>query len=216
MPAVMPLPVQQRLFWQWVPERLPLRRSMRCYAEKREPLWQNHTATEKGLLNMSKNFARLGLAASTAALTGAVCSVTAFAESGGGKSASGSGFGTVGYLIFMVLLFAVMYFILIRPQKKKDKEAKAMQSSLQVGDEIVTIGGIVGLVVQVNEDNIVIETTGNRNKIRLKNWAVQENLTMTENAKRKQEAQIAAAKEKRAGKKKKKDSDDSDQGMLKD
>lgn len=59
---------------------------------------------------MSKNFARLGLAASTAALTGAVCSVTAFAESGSGKSASGSGFGTVGYLIFMVLLFAVMYF----------------------------------------------------------------------------------------------------------
>ena len=216
MPAVMPLPVRQRLFWQWVPERLPLRRSMRYYAEKREPLWQNHTATEKGLLNMSENFARLGLAASTAALTGAVCSVTAFAESGSGKSASGSGFGTVGYLIFMVLLFAVMYFILIRPQKKKDKEAKAMQSSLQVGDEIVTIGGIVGLVVQVNEDNIVIETTGNRNKIRLKNWAVQENLTMTENAKRKQEAQIAAAKEKRAGKKKKKDSDDSDQGMLKD
>ena len=216
MPAVMPLPVQQRLFWQWVPERLLLCRSMRYYAEKREPLWQNHTATEKGLLNMSKNFARLGLAASTAALTGAVCSVTAFAESGSGKSASGSGFGTVGYLIFMVLLFAVMYFILIRPQKKKDKEAKAMQSSLQVGDEIVTIGGIVGLVVQVNEDNIVIETTGNRNKIRLKNWSVQENLTMTENAKRTQEAQIAAAKEKRAGKKKKKDSDDSDQGMLKD
>ena len=216
MPVVMPLPVQQRLFWQWVPERLLLCRSMRYYAEKREPLWQNHTATEKGLLNMSKNFARLGLAASTAALTGAVCSVTAFAESGSGKSASGSGFGTVGYLIFMVLLFAVMYFILIRPQKKKDKEAKAMQSSLQVGDEIVTIGGIVGLVVQGNEDNIVIETTGNRNKIRLKNWAVQENLTMTENAKRKQEAQIAAAKEKRAGKKKKKDSDDSDQGMLKD
>lgn len=216
MPVVMPLLVQQRLFWQWVPERLLLCRSMRYYAEKREPLWQNHTATEKGLLNMSKNFARLGLAASTAALTGAVCSVTAFAESGSGKSASGSGFGTVGYLIFMVLLFAVMYFILIRPQKKKDKEAKAMQSSLQVGDEIVTIGGIVGLVVQVNEDNIVIETTGNRNKIRLKNWAVQENLTMTENAKRKQEAQIAAAKEKRAGKKKKKDSDDSDQGMLKD
>ena len=106
MPAVMPLPVQQRLFWQWVPERLPLCRSMRYYAEKREPLWQNHTATEKGLLNMSKNFARLGLAASTAALTGAVCSVTAFAESGSGKSASGSGFGTVGYLIFMVLLSA--------------------------------------------------------------------------------------------------------------
>ena len=124
--------------------------------------------------------------------------------------------GAYASVLPIVLLIVLFYFLLIRPQKKKDKEAKAMQSSLQVGDEIVTIGGIVGLVVQVNEDNIVIETTGNRNKIRLKNWAVQENLTMTENAKRKQEAQIAAAKEKRAGKKKKKDSDDSDQGMLKD
>ena len=95
---------------------------------------------------MSKNFARLGLAASTAALTGAVCSMTAFASGTSSTSTSGGGFGTVGYLIFMVLLFAVMYFILIRPQKKKDKEAKAMQDSLQVGDEIVTIGGIVGLV----------------------------------------------------------------------
>ena len=167
-------------------------------------------------MNMSKNFARLGLAVSTAALTGAVCSMTAFAESSSAASSSAGGFGTFGYLIFMVLLFAVMYFILIRPQKKKDKEAKAMQDSLQVGDEIVTIGGIVGLVVQVNEDNIVIETTSNRNKLRIKNWAVQENLTMTENAKRKQEAQIAAAKEKKASKKKKKNSDDSDQGMLKD
>ena len=142
--------------------------------------------------------------------------MTAFASGTSSTSTSGGGFGTVGYLIFMVLLFAVMYFILIRPQKKKDKEAKAMQDSLQVGDEIVTIGGIVGLVVQVNEDNIVIETTSNRNKLRIKNWAVQENLTMTENAKRKQEAQIAAAKEKKASKKKKKGSADSDQGMLKD
>ena len=122
---------------------------------------------------MSKNFARLGLAASTAALTGAVCSVTAFAESGGGKSASGSGFGTVGYLIFMVLLFAVMYFILIRPQKKKDKEAKAMQSSLQVGDEIVTAGGIVGRVVSLREDTLLIETGSNNTKIRIKRWAIQ-------------------------------------------
>ena len=116
----------------------------------------------------------------------------------------------------LILMIVIFYFLLIRPQKKKDKEAKAMQDSLQVGDEIVTIGGIVGLVVQVNEDNIVIETTSNRNKLRIKNWAVQENLTMTENAKRKQEAQIAAAKEKKASKKKKKGSDDSDQGMLKD
>lgn len=167
---------------------------------------------------MMKKFAKLGLAASTAALTGSLCAMTAFAE-GGSTSASGStgGFGTVGYLIFMVLLFAVMYFILIRPQKKKDKEAKAMQNSLQVGDEIVTIGGIVGLVVQVGEDTIVIETTGNRNKIRLKNWAVQENLTVTENTKREQEAKLAAAKAKKEAKdSKKKKNDSDDQGILKD
>ncbi|WP_295214170.1 preprotein translocase subunit YajC [Ruminococcus sp.] len=169
---------------------------------------------------MMKKFAKLGLAASTAALTGSLCAVTAFAEGGSASAngAGGSGFGTVGYLIFMILLFAVMYFILIRPQKKKDKEAKAMQSSLQVGDEIVTIGGIVGLVVQVGEDTIVVETTGNRNKIRLKNWAIQENLTMTENTKREQEAKLAAAKAKKEEKanKKKKDDSDGDQGMLKD
>lgn len=167
---------------------------------------------------MLKNFAKLGLAASTAALTGTLCAVTAFASSGSASgTAKSGGMGTVGYLIFMVLLFAVMYFILIRPQKKKDKEAKAMQSSLQVGDEIVTIGGIVGLVVQVNEDNLVIETSGNRNKIRLKPWAIQENITVSENAKREQEAKLAAAKAKKEGKKPKEDAkSDDDKGMLKD
>lgn len=81
----------------------------------------------------------------------------------------------------------------------------------------MTIGGIVGLVVQVNEDTIVIETTGNRNKIRLKKWAIQENLTLSENTKREQEAKIAAAKAKKEGKKKKKDDDTTgDGGILKD
>ena len=149
---------------------------------------------------------------SAAALTGSLCTVTAFASDGGSK-----GTGAMGYssLIFLILMLVVMYFILIRPQKKKEKESKAMQSSLQVGDEIVTIGGIVGLVVQVNEDTVVIETTSNRNKLRIKNWAVQENITMTENTKREQEAKLAAIKAKK-DKKKKKDDKDSDSGMLKD
>lgn len=161
-----------------------------------------------------KKLEKLGLAMSAAALTGSLCTVTAFASDGGSK-----GTGAMGYssLIFLILMFVVMYFILIRPQKKKDKEAKAMQGALQIGDEIVTIGGIVGLVVQVNEDTIVIETTGNRNKIRLKKWAIQENLTLSENTKREQEAKIAAAKAKKEGKKKKKDDDTTgDGGILKD
>ena len=159
-----------------------------------------------------KKLEKLGLAMSAAALTGSLCTVTAFASDGGSK-----GTGAMGYssLIFLILMFVVMYFILIRPQKKKEKESKAMKSSLQVGDEIVTIGGIVGLVVQVNEDTVVIETTSNRNKLRIKNWAVQENITMTENTKREQEAKLAAIKAKK-DKKKKKDDKDSDSGMLKD
>ena len=159
-----------------------------------------------------KKLEKLGLAMSAAALTGSLCTVTVFASDGGSK-----GTGAMGYssLIFLILMFVVMYFILIRPQKKKEKESKAMQSSLQVGDEIVTIGGIVGLVVQVNEDTVVIETTSNRNKLRIKNWAVQENITMTENTKREQEAKLAAIKAKK-DKKKKKDDKDSDSGMLKD
>ena len=159
-----------------------------------------------------KKLEKLGLAMSAAALTGSLCTVTAFASDGGSKGTGAMGFSS---LIFLILMFVVMYFILIRPQKKKEKESKAMQSSLQVGDEIVTIGGIVGLVVQVNEDTVVIETTSNRNKLRIKNWAVQENITMTENTKREQEAKLAAIKAKK-DKKKKKDDKDSDSGMLKD
>ena len=78
----------------------------------------------------------------------------------------------------MVLLFAVMYFILIRPQKKKEKEQQAMQRAVRVGDEIVTIGGIVGLVTRVEDDTIQIETGGDRHKMRIKTWAIQENITV--------------------------------------
>lgn len=176
--------------------------------------------SEKEVFYTMKHVTKFVLGASTASLTGSLCAMTAFAE---GTADTGNAGGLAGYssLIFLVLMFVVLYFILIRPQKKKEKETKAMQSSLQVGDEIVTIGGIVGIVVQVGEDTVVVETTGNRNKIRLKSWAIQENVTVAENAKREQEAKIVAAKakkEEKEAKKKKKDSKDSDgdQGMLKD
>lgn len=91
-----------------------------------------------------------------------------------------------GSLAFTFISFAIIiiffYFILIRPQKKKDKESKAMRESIQIGDEIMTIGGIVGIVVRKNEDTVVIETGGDKSKLRIKSWAVQENLTMTEKA----------------------------------
>ena len=63
-------------------------------------------------------------------------------------------------------------------KKKKDKETQKMRQNVQVGDEITTIGGIIGLVVSLKEDNVVIETAGERNKIRIKRWAIQSNATI--------------------------------------
>ena len=85
-------------------------------------------------------------------------------------------------IVPFVLLIVVFYFVLIRPQRKRDKETQRMRNSLQVGDEIVTVGGVVGLVVSIKEDTVVLETGGDRRKIRVKRWAIQENLTVHDDA----------------------------------
>ena len=81
-----------------------------------------------------------------------------------------------------LLLIVVFYFVLIRPQRKRDKETQQMRNSIEVGDEVTTVGGIVGLVVNIKEDTVVLETGGDRSKIRIKRWAIQENLTQHEEA----------------------------------
>ncbi|MBM6921357.1 preprotein translocase subunit YajC [Phocea massiliensis] len=85
-------------------------------------------------------------------------------------------------IVPFLLLIVVFYFVLIRPQRKRDKETQRMRNSIQVGDEVLTVGGIVGLVVSIKEDTVVVETGGDRSKIRLKRWAIQENLTQHEEA----------------------------------
>jgi len=80
----------------------------------------------------------------------------------------------------LVLMFVVFYFLLIRPQKKRDAETQKMRESIEVGDEIVTIGGIVGRVVSIKEDTLVIETSGERSKLRMARWAIQANNTAAE------------------------------------
>ena len=70
--------------------------------------------------------------------------------------------------------------MLIRPQQKKDKEDKAMRENLDIGDEIVTAGGIIGRIVSIKDDTIVIETGSDRSKIRITKWAVSQNLTAAE------------------------------------
>lgn len=75
-------------------------------------------------------------------------------------------FASAGPIIMMVALFAIMYFVMIRPQRKKEKEAQEMINALGVGDKIVTIGGIWGKIVKIKDDYIFIETgnVGNENE----------------------------------------------------
>ena len=72
----------------------------------------------------------------------------------------------------ILVVIVVFYFMLIRPQQKKDKEDRAMRENLEIGDEIATIGGIVGNIVSIKEDTIVIETGSDRSKIRILKGAV--------------------------------------------
>ncbi len=100
---------------------------------------------------------------------------------GAGDPAAMNTTGSVLYFIFSFgLLALVFYFFMIRPQRKKDKEAKQLRDNLQIGDEVTTIGGIVGIVVRRNDETgtVVIETGGDRSKIRVKLWAISENATI--------------------------------------
>ena len=92
---------------------------------------------------------------------------------------SGSSLWMIAYI---VVIIGVMYFVMIRPQKKKQKEEQKMRESIQVGDELLTIGGIFGKVVSLKEDSIVIESSADHSKIKIAKWAVSQNLTIHEEA----------------------------------
>ena len=121
-----------------------------------------------------------------------------------------AGGGDYSFLIMMVAIFAIMYFVTIRPQKKRQKEEQEMRNSLEIGDEIITIGGIVGRVVTIREEDLVIETGADRNKMTIQRWAVNTNVTKTEQHKKEVEAAREAAKQKKAAKGKKNDKEISD------
>ena len=80
--------------------------------------------------------------------------------------------GLMSPVIMMVLMLALMYFMMIRPENKRKKEAQNMRDSLTVGDEITTIGGITGTICAVKENTIVIETGADRVRIEFTKWAV--------------------------------------------
>ncbi len=85
-------------------------------------------------------------------------------------------------IVYFVVIAAAFYFLLIRPQRKKAKDEKKLRDSLQVGDEIVTIGGIYGRIISLKEDTIVIESKSDHSKITIARWALQSNLTVHDDA----------------------------------
>ena len=123
------------------------------------------------------------------------------------NGAAGTRGSMASSIILMVVLFGGMYFVMIRPQKKQQKKDQEMRDSTQVGDEITTIGGIMGRVVTVKEDSLIIETGADRNKMKITRWAIQTNNTAAEKAKAEREAIKAAAEKEKAQKKKSKKED---------
>ena len=84
------------------------------------------------------------------------------------------GLGQYGSILSMVLIFGVMYIILILPQRRKDKKMKAMLSALQVGNNITTIGGVMGKIINIKDDEVTVETSIEKTQIKIKRWAIKE------------------------------------------
>lgn len=83
-------------------------------------------------------------------------------------------------VLMILIMIAVVYFLLIRPESKKKKEAAAMRASLKVGDQITTIGGIVGTICAIKEETIVMETGADRVRIEFTKWAISSKGTQAE------------------------------------
>ena len=110
-----------------------------------------------------------------------------------------SGMGTS--MIMLVAMFALMYFMLIRPENKRKKEAEEMRASMKTGDSVTTIGGVTGVVVDVKEDKFVLETGADRVRIEFAKFALSENHTGAARAQAEsKKAKEQAAKDKAAKK----------------
>lgn len=144
------------------------------------------------------NLLKKSLTASlTVAASAAVLCMTVFAESGAAASGTTAAEApTMAQLIAnlapWIIGFVLLYLLLMRPQQKREKEAQVMRENVRVGDEVCTAGGIVGIVLKVNDDSVVLETGGERNKIRVKKWAIHENITQMEEAAAKEKERKAA------------------------
>lgn len=122
-----------------------------------------------------------------------------FLTSADASAANGGG----SMLVMMIVLIAVFYFFMIRPENKRKKEAQAMRDAIKVGDNITTIGGIIGDIVSVKDDSIVLETSSDRVRVEFAKFAVSTNNTAEKEAAKKRTAAAEARKQAKADKKKK-------------
>ena len=125
-----------------------------------------------------------------------------FLEATATTGAAGAAGGMGSSIIMIVAMLGIFYFMLIRPENKRKKEAEQMRSSVKTGDKITTIGGIIGTVVNVKDDKIVIETSADQVRIEFAKWAISTNETAAEaqkaEAKKAQEAKAKAKAAKKA------------------
>ena len=96
-----------------------------------------------------------------------------FEDAGGMFGMSGDMMGSFASMAILILMFVVFYFILIRPQRKKDKELKEQMSKLAVGDRVVTIGGLVGFVANIKDDQVTISTSAANTLVTFTKSAIQ-------------------------------------------
>jgi len=123
-------------------------------------------------------------------------------------SNQGSNGGLLGMLPMLLIMVGVFYFMLIRPENKRKKEAEQLRSNIKNGDKITTIGGVMGTVVDVKGDSFVVETSADQVRIEFAKWALSTNDTAAEaakeEAKKKQEEKAKAKAAKKAAKAEKK------------
>ena len=95
-----------------------------------------------------------------------------------GEAASAGGMESfLVQVVPLIVIFVVFWFFLIRPQNKREKEVSKMREALEVGDEVITRGGIIGRVVNLKDDYVMIETGSDRTKMRIARWAIDINTT---------------------------------------
>ena len=120
--------------------------------------------------------------------------------------------GNTYSIVMLVVMLAIFYFLLIRPENKRKKKAQEMRDGLKKGDTVTTIGGIVGRVVHANKDTLIIETSEDRVRVEVTRWAISTTGVQTTDQpveektdKKKKKEEPAAIEEKAAPAEEKKD-----------